>query len=233
MHRHRANVARPSITRRRPHSKCICWLDVEIPTKTNLTMMHRRWAKVAWPTITRRRAHSKCIRWLDVIDIPTATYPTMPRCWANMLPGRPSPDIAHTKNAYICPTLARRRHPSATNLTMCPRLANTAWPTITQRRALSDLNAYAGPTLARRRHSNCDPSDHAPTLGQCRPVNHYPTSRTIEMHMLPQRWLDVDIPTMSNPTILGNNYNKVVADWSANDVKSKPHTFWSCKINTK
>jgi len=64
-------------------------------------------------------------------------------------------------------------------------------------------NAYAGPTLARRRHSNCDPSDHAPTLGQCRPVNHYPTSRTIKMHMLPQSWLDVDIPTMSNPTMRG------------------------------
>jgi len=144
--------------------------------------MHRRWAKVARPTITRHHAHSKCIRWLDVIDIPTATYPTMPRCWANMLPSRPSPDIAHTKIAYICPTLARRRHPSATNLTMCPRLANTAWPTITQRCALSDLNAYAGPTLARHRHSNCDPSDNAPTLGQICPADHHPASRTLRMH---------------------------------------------------
>ena len=40
----------------------ICWLNVEIPTMTNPTMMHRRWAKVAWLTITRRRAHSKCQR---------------------------------------------------------------------------------------------------------------------------------------------------------------------------
>ena len=70
-----ASVARPSITRRRPHSKCICWLDVEIPTTTNLTM-HRHRANVARPTITRRRAHSKCKLWLDV-DIPTATNPTM------------------------------------------------------------------------------------------------------------------------------------------------------------
>ena len=58
-------------------------------------------------------------------------------------------------------------------------------------------------TLARHRHSDHDQSDHAQTLGQCRPVNHYPTSRTIEMHMLPQCWLDINIPTMSNPTMRG------------------------------
>ena len=136
------------------------------------------------PTSRTLKMHTLAQCWLDVIDIPTATYLTMPRCWANMLPGRPSTDIAHTKNAYICPTLARRRHPSATNLTICPHLANTAWPTITQRRALSDLNAYAGPTLARRRHSNCDPSDNATTLGQICPADHHPTSRTLRMHTL-------------------------------------------------
>ena len=84
------------------------WLDVNIPTATNPTM-RRRWANVARPTITRRHPHSKCLGWPNV----GSTSSFRPRPCADVGPtlhGRQSPDVAHTQNAYVGPTLARRRH---------------------------------------------------------------------------------------------------------------------------
>ena len=129
---------------------------------TNPTMC-RRWANIARPTITRRHAHSKCIRWPNVGS--TSTFrPLLIRPCTDVGPtltGRPSPNVTHTQNAYV------------------------------------------GPTLARRRHSDHDQSDHAPTLGQRCSTDHHRTSRTLRMHTLAQRWLDVDIPTATNPPTLG------------------------------
>ena len=124
-----ASVARPSITRRRPHSKCICWLDVEIPTTTNPTM-HRHRANVARPTITRLRAQSKCIMltqcWLDV-NIPTMyCNPTMCGRWASVAQPSITQCCAHSECTRwpMHAMLACIDIPTATNPTMRRRWAN-------------------------------------------------------------------------------------------------------------
>ena len=142
------------------HTLAQRWLDLDIPTTTNPTM-RRRWANVARPTITRRHVHLKCIRWPNVgLTFKFRLRPIQPCADVGpTLPARPSPDVADTQNAYV------------------------------------------GPTLARRRHSDRDQFDHAPMLGQRCLADHHPTSRSLEMHALAQRWLDVDIPSATNPTM--------------------------------
>ena len=117
--------------------------------------MRRRWANVARPTITRRRVHSECIRWPNVGSTSTFQLRPIRPCTdvGSTLPGRPSPDVAHTQNAYVGSTSTCRLRPI---------------------RPCADIGP-CNVALA---------------------VNHYPTSRTIEIHMLPQCWLDIDILTM-------------------------------------
>ena len=105
------------------------------------------------------------------------------------MPGRPSPDVAHTQNANVnslnvwpiyCLAI---HHPTSCTLRM--HTLAQSWLDI-------DIPTTTNPTM-RRRWANVALA-----------VNHYPTSRTIEMHMLPQCWLDIDILTMhQNSTMRG------------------------------
>ena len=78
------------------------WLDVDIPTATHPTM-RRRWANVALSIITQLREQWKCICCPNVgstlIFQPCPILPCVD--FGPALPGRPSPDVAHTQ-MHIC-----------------------------------------------------------------------------------------------------------------------------------
>ena len=165
------------------HTLAQSWLDIDIPTTTNPTM-RRRWANVAlavnhYPTSRTIEMHMLPQCWLD-IDI--LTMHQIPPCAdvGPALPARPSPDIAHTENAYVGSTSKFQPRP----IRRCTGIGSTL-PGRPSLDVAHNQNAYVGSTSTCRLR----PIRPCADIGPCNvalAVNHYPTSRTIEMHMLPQ-----------------------------------------------
>ena len=148
---------------------------------TNPTM-RRRWANVALSTITQLREPSKCICCPNVGSTLIFRPCPIPPCAdvGPALPDRPSPDVAHTQNAYVGSTSKFRPRPIRPCTGIGPTLPGRPLPDFAH-----NQNAYVDPMLARRQYSDhVLQSDHVRTLGQRCPTVHHPMLRTLRMHTL-------------------------------------------------